>query len=392
MNIDSHLSPFYPKKIIDFRGTPIIFPRNLAFTGEAIEGGACGYGKSTHQGALGEFIERRHFYTDIPVDVVGKIHEHNTPEVANLLYKDINQLKRINKAPETQDFQLVKVHNIFTDEIAYFPRRFISLGEVSPEEENFIPMMDSSGLAVHNTKDKAFNASLNEFVERQALVGSWLNQSEIPQLDPLLLYELPESKRFCEVLMQNGTVSIFDLSSLLPGKTIGICYFSKSKQDRVQYAIGMASSQSYKAALSSAIQEVWQDYIFLHSYALDDFSKKVPTFFAGDDYHMSHLKDNTLETKKTIEFFKRASKTVSTVDVNDCIDLKDQLKALEQCNPNIFAYQDDTNQDNLYFTKILSPCFYLHMSLHKPLNFDNDYAVSIGANTSTKKHPRIPFP
>tara|TARA_B110000879_G_C10831305_1_gene378009 strand:- start:25 stop:423 length:399 start_codon:yes stop_codon:yes gene_type:complete len=126
MNIESHLSPFYPKKIIDFRGTSIIFPRNLAFEGETTQGAACGYGKNIHQGGLGEFIERRHFFTDIPIDMVGKIHEHNTPEVADLIYKTIEQVKKTDKDPKHYDFQLVKVKNIFDGKTAFFPRRFIS--------------------------------------------------------------------------------------------------------------------------------------------------------------------------------------------------------------------------------------------------------------------------
>ena len=80
-------------------------------------------------------------------------------------------------------------------------------------------------------------------------------------------------------------------------------------------------------------------------------------FFAGDTYHMNHLKDNTTDTKETIEFFKRAKKSTKKINLDETQTVEEQLKALEKYSKHIFVYADNDNQDSLYFTRILSPSF-----------------------------------
>ena len=94
MSINSHLYPYYPKKMVDFRGLPNYAPRNLAFEGEAVQGGGCGFGKQLLQSGMGEFIERRHFFSEVPIDAIGKIHDYNCEAISQSIYGAINQIKK----------------------------------------------------------------------------------------------------------------------------------------------------------------------------------------------------------------------------------------------------------------------------------------------------------
>lgn len=394
MEISSHLYPHYPKKAIHFYGLPRYMPLNAAFEGEAIQGSGCGYGQSSLQGAMGEFVERRHFFTEVPTNVIGKIHEHNNREDAEKLYSVINQIKNTSDQPEDFNFQLVKVSNIFDQHEVLLPKRFVSLGKVTLEDEKFIPLMDSSGIATHSSVEKSRRSSLNEFIERQALVGSWLGGGQIYQYDASVLFQISDIERLAKELVEKGDLSIFDIGSSLSGYTIAICFFSSDARDKVQYVIGVATAESLTEALRSALMELWQDYIYIYCYKIYSTPDSASDFllYAGDTYHMSHFQDNTLETKKRIPYFDRATK--KSIDLSECrhFSSDEMLINLKSISSTIYEYRHADRYENLYYTRILSPDFYLHMSIDKPLNFVNSFSKKLGIDFLPEDRERIPFP
>tara|TARA_B110000091_G_C13687144_1_gene420434 strand:- start:298 stop:1020 length:723 start_codon:yes stop_codon:yes gene_type:complete len=238
-------------------------------------------------------------------------------------------------------------------------------------------------------------SSLNEFIERQALVGSWLGSSGVKQYDSNILLTLPKLKRLAEQLTQNGDVSIFDISNSLPGYTIVMCYFSKSKKDKVQYVIGVASSGDLIESLTSALTELWQDYIYIYCYDID--SEKMQDIssvlmFAGDSYHMNHFQDNTPQTKNRIHYFNTATHTKLIASGNKQYNHQKLLEGINKISPNVFVYQQKDLNAEFYYTRVISPDFYLHMSIHEPLNFKNRYSKSLAVSTTAKNQERIPFP
>jgi len=201
-------------------------------------------------------------------------------------------------------------------------------------------------------------------------------------------------KRLAEQLLANGEVSVFDISGHLPGYTIAICYFARSNQDNAQYTIGVSSHACFDTALESALTELWQDYIYIYCYKVDiaTVDPKDLMKFSGDTYHINHLMDNAQSTKSTIPFYRRSQLVdISKVTKKDW-QFDQVRRQLENFSNLIFKYTNEDKRNNLFYTRVLSPDFYLHMGIDQSLNFDNKFAQNMKIDTQIKNYQRIPFP
>ena len=231
-----------------------------------------------------------------------------------------------------------------------------------------------------------------EFIERQALLGSWLSKSYLYAINPALLKEVTPYADLTENLMTHGNLYIFANGIDLPAHTVIMFYFANSEKDMVQYSIGSSSGLSLQEALTSSLEELYQCYSFLYNQECSTGLENK----AGSGYHLSFQQCNYAGVKSTIPFFEQEMryeiKTMDELQAQKIYHYEEILAELQSISADIFYYHFYEPALNLHFTKILSPDFFAHMSLTQGLNFDNVYAKRIGITKENAYLTKIPFP
>ncbi len=389
----NHLTYYYPHTFQQMRGFPAYCPVTNYMQSLASSGIGGGFGPRGVQAAYGEFIERSHFYLSIPADIKDEFRQHNHETFTQSLCHMINQLKETDSDPSTHQFNLTKVKNVFNDEVAYLPTVLFTLAFFDSADRKFIPFMDSCGAAVHISFEKARDSSLLEFIERQALVASWMTRQYKHKIDADVLLKIPHYSRLAEQLLNSGEVHVFDLSVGLPGFVIMVLYFSHSIEDSVQYSIGISAGFSPLEALTKALNELWLDYSFLYtSFAVWGKVEKVPD---GKKYTIRHLEDNNVEkTKKIMSYDLTAASDMTAEDFLKLpkITTSDALASIRTISDQVFLYHKNDPRGDYHYTKIISPDFFLHMSVSDKLNIDNLYFKKLGYDPNNLYRHVIPFP
>ena len=392
-DIFSHATCRYPFALQQMRGFQRYFPASSHAQGYATSGSGGGFGVDSIQSAYGEFIERNHFYLNVHVDKKAFLHEVNSPAVNESLYRMIAQMKSTDQDPKNYQFNLSKVKNIFDQQDYYLPTALFTLSSFDFVDREFVPFMDSCGEAVHTSYEKAAQRSLLEFVERQALVGSWITRTFKYKIDPDVVLNNPRQKKFAEQLLRYGEMHVFDVALSVPGYAVIILYFAKSQQDYVQYAIGMAAGLSPDEAVSKALNELWLDYGYL--YVSQEAWKSLSFIPASKRYTIRHVEDNNVAKTKGIMAYDLTA--ACNISANDFLALPTFTKQtayeeLKKITPYIFIYHHHDCRKEYEYTKILSPDLFLHMSVTDKLNVDNAYTRLLKADLNHLYRNKIPFP
>jgi len=389
----SHAKLYYPYSIQCMRGFPSYCPPSVHAQGHVSSGGGGGFGVRSVQSAYGEFIERSHFYLDVFADVEGKLSDYNSSELNASLYKMIRQLKVTPKEPESHLFKLNKVENCFDQTVSYLPTVMFTLSLFDSADRQFIPFMDSCGEATHISLDKAIHSSLMEFIERQALVGSWLTRQYVHKIQPNVISYVPSYAKLAKQLLQSGEIHVFNVCRNLPGYVVMILYFSHSSQDYVQYAIGMSAGLTPLEAMTKALNELWLDYGYL--YVSSDVWKSFNSIPESKRYTIRHIEDNNIEKTKQIMAYNLAdSCNIAAQDFLKlpAISYSDTWKMLRKITSHLYLYHRTDSRNDYHYTKMMSPDFFLHMSTHEKLNVDNAYTDFLSADLHHLYRKTIPFP
>lgn len=381
----------YPNSYMQFRPALTRFPIIFNVSGDCVVGNGSGYDIDAVHGAMGEYIERYHFYNEVDINITAELDKLNPSIVVDKLVRLIEQIKKSDEPIDSYQFDLSETRNIFTNQKIYLPSVMISLAHSDSNDRNFIPFIDSCGQSVHVSREQAFSASLKEFIERQSLVGSWLSGKARFKILLEPHPDLGQSNKILSELQQNGVVCAYELNELLPGYSVLIFYFSLGTNDKVQYSVGMASDLTPASAISRALNELWQSYIFMYLNASN------PESLDPRYEYLNHLISfNNLETQKVIPFFAQPS---NEIKMDTFIHLspfteKECLRSLVDISPHIYSYErsNDLFGRQFHFCKITSPDFFLHMGLAKPLNFSNHYANLLSINPDNVIKSSIPFP
>lgn len=388
---DDQVFGFYPHAYLQYRPSLARFPGIFNLTGDSVVGNGGGYGKEAVYGGWGEYIERYHFYNEVEVDVTEKLTLMNPREISEKLFAVIQQIKNTDMAVEDHPFNLTCVRNILNNETVYLPTTLFSLAHADSSDRYFIPFIDSCGQAAHITAEKALVAALNEFIERQALVGAWLSGKARFQIDLHTHHELNSLNHILLSLQSHGELYAYEVNNCLPGYTIILFYFSKNKKDIVAYSVGMASDCIPLKALARAINELWQSYIFMYFNA--DNSEQLDQRY---QYLNELIQFNHPATRDIIPFIGRNYANVSVDDLAKMESFTQQqaLSQLAEISSAVYSYERhaDFLGGRFYFCKVLSPDFFIHMGIKMPLNKNNLYANLLHIDPLvTIKHP-IPFP
>lgn len=366
-------------------------PKSVIIDGIISYGGSTSVGLKLPCKAYGEFHERNHLFTQIPVNSKKKLSEVSPPAYRDKLLA-LCQLK--NSDPQQcleHPFLFTTVHNLFDNSSQDFFYNGISLNGHKADNK-YINFSDSCACASHPQKEKALYNSLMEFLERQALLGSWLSQTYQYTINPEVLRDITPYDDLVDLLLENGELHIFQNNNQLPGHSVIMFYFSGSSDDMVHYSIGSSSGLTLQEALISSLEELYQCYTFLYSAESSEGLENK----AGSGYHLEFQKCNHPIIRETIPFMH----DIRPYQINSIHDLQQAkqynyqeiLDGLAKISQDIYCYHAYDKSLNLHYTKILSPDFFAHMSLNNNLNINNCYAKKLNITQDNAFLGKIPFP
>ena len=365
-------------------------PRSLIINGIVSYGGSTGFGLELTQKAFGEYYERNHFFNAIPISAIQLLHQIEPKAHQQRLRTLCDETSAEGLAQHP--FAFTTVYNLFDNTPTDYFFNAISLHSRSSDTP-FLYVTDSCACASHVSKEKALYQSMIEFLERQSLIGSWIARRYAYAINPLVLKDLSPYSCLVDKILENGELHIFDLGNDLPGYNIIMFYFAHSTKDAVQYSVGSKTSTSLAEALCSAFEELYQCYTFLYSAV---FKPTNLEHKAGAGYHMAFSSYNTPNTRLIIPFLENPQpfkiNTIEEVQAQPEFSLQQFLESLGSLTPNIYYYHYYEEALRLHFTKILSPDFFAHMSLNKPLNLNNVYAKHLNITQEKAYLEKLPFP
>lgn len=366
-------------------------PRSAVIDGIISYGGSTGIGLNLPLKAYSEFFERNHLFTGIPIHTQKRLAEIQPGSYQEKLL-NLCKVDESNKR-ECQDhvFSFTTVYNLFDNQPQDYFYNAICLNG-SKADALYFNFSDSCACAAHVTQQNALYCSLMEFIERQALLGSWLSKTCQYAINPAILKEVTPYENLVDKLLENGELYIFNNGNHLPGFTVIMFYFSHSEKDIVQYSIGSSSGLTLPEALTSALEELYQCYTFLYNTESSSGLENK----AGSGYHLSFQQCNHQGNKEIIPFIQQSLpytiQTASDVYALKKYTYEEVLSELSNISRDIFYYHHHEKALNLHFTKIMSPDFFAHMSLNKTLNFNNTYAKKLKITPENAYLHKIPFP
>lgn len=363
----------------------------------AIIDGIISYGGSTSIGlklpckAFGEFYERNHLFTQVPVHAHKKLAEVKPETYRNKLLGLCQFKNKVADDALNHSFDFTRVYNLFDETPQDYFYNAISLS-CKANDSQFINFSDSCACAAHPKKESALYNSLMEFLERQALLGSWLSRTYQYRINSELLRDITPYDELVDLLLSNGELFIFQNGNQLPGHTVIMFYFSQSENDLVKYSIGSSSGLTIEEALLSAFEELYQCYSFLYnSESSEGLENK-----AGAGYHLEFQKCNHSAIRSTIPFMQNLSpakiQTLSDLQQLHRYTQAEVTAELAQLSSDIYYYHTFDKSLALHYTKILSPDFFVHMALNNSLNINNSYARRLNITPENAFLGKIPFP
>lgn len=365
-------------------------PRSVVIDGIVSYGGSTGTGVNLPVKAFSEFYERNHLFTQVRKHREGRLNSVKPVAFREKLIKLCRKPTQEEADIDRHEFSLTQVYHLFNDEPQDYFYNAISL-RGNKKDQPYLRFTDSCACAAHPVKQEAIYCSLMEFIERQALLASWASKQVRYEINPELLRSLSVYTTLVDNLLENGNLHIYENGIGLPGYTIIMFYFAKSRDDLVQYSIGSSSGLTLKEALNSALVELYQCYSFLYNAECSDGLEDK----AGAGYHLKFQQCNHPEIREVIPFLEQqAPKMINTLEElkqYPAVTMKEVLSELKSFSEDFYYYHHYDPGLKLHYTKILNPDYFPHMSLQH-VSFDHAFAKSLGLNKENAYLEAIPFP
>lgn len=399
MNIKSTSSSrTFPKRLYCQPACTLEFPFNTEVSDAwSVSGSGIGRGSHSLKTALGEYYERKHFYTDITPEALGTLnYSLSVDEAAHFAhaFAQTSFPSRPHNALLNHTFHLTKVIRTsdFTD--CHIPTACLSLNHYDLGEDNSIyPLKDTCGCSFHWDANKTIFSALKECLERQFLTRFWLTGQHTERMEsPLIISALRASDTLplATTLSKTGELVAFDISDpLFPGTCIIVFYGQKKSAHHVKYCTGMAYSMTQKHGLEKAVAELWQTFRFM-----DLFIGCNGNTNALKDPYLRHFFDcNTYLTftaattsqKRTIHI-KKNERPFNT----NCL-----LEALNKQKIQGYFYLKASHIDSkkCLFCKFISPQLFMHMDNSKHINLHNHHSSIFKEKIlPARQKIMVPFP
>ena len=357
-------------------------------------GSSSDWGSDLAGPALGEFLERRHFYLDVTPDATKPLGDVLRPaEVQQFMRAFAQTSITYNEHSFLEHhFSMSTVIRLEDFTTCHIPTVCISLSATTnPEDDSYFPVRDTCGCSAHTDITLASLNSLKESLERQFLLKSWLTETCNEFIDlPSAAHAISRlpSEDLLRDLALCGNLLILDISdNAFPGCCIMVCFGSPQPTAKVRFCSGMSYAEDRPKALHKAIKELWQTFRFMHYFHANQSS----TSELSDPYLKHFFSCNHFNTFNRILRFKELTGAPNKTKLT----LKSLIESIKTLNLSGFLYlrQIGNEQRPFYACKYLSPQTFLHMNNAEHFNIENKYSDPFKHLISKKQlSEMVPFP
>ncbi|QHM74896.1 hypothetical protein C7M52_00840 [Mixta theicola] len=349
---------------------------------------AVGSSLKSLQGAIGEYLERKHFFNEIVPASQKKIVDMMPESWAQAFIKVLKQTSAEDEdAIKRHTFNASHVVNMFTLEKAEIPTIFITLENVSVREDcRFYPFRDTCGCSCHVDFHQAVNGSLGELLERQALLIYWLTGVAKEEIRLTTSTANEYIGELIRNLRTEGSLTVLDITLPgAPGYVILSLYGTHKKGNSIQYGAGLSYSMNKEKAVEKSLIELWQSYICMHNFIIGDYEEEELI----DRYQIHFMKCNKYETYRAL----LDSTTFHQHKVSTTPRYKTVVDYFRHLTPHLFLYcaREKTPTGMLWYTKALSPDLFMHMDNSSPVNLNNSLYTQ-GTGLAGRERVMVPFP
>lgn len=351
-----------------------------------------GRGLSSIFSGLGEFLERRHFFSQIPISMRGRLAEVMSDQERSEWMQALMQTGSAEASDIDQhNFPLTRVIDKQGNE-RMIPAATVKISSISEHgHDDFFRYHDTSGCSAHVNLEAAILSSVKEQIERQCLLIFWLTGSIGQALSGSIVeLSLGDHAALYRKLTRNGTLSFFDITIPgCPGYAVLIVY-TGTKNTLVKYCPGLSYALNVESAIRKAFLEMWQSYSFLVAMNSSGGSSEELT----DRYHRYFLLCNNIETAEKV----CRGEGRALYEVRDPMKSYSFLELLSYINttlPYWYLYigLERLNLHNVYMTKFLSPGFFLQMDNSACNNLKNRVSSEFHESfLPNRVSTMVPFP
>lgn len=240
----------------------IVFPAMIrAHLEQGIASCATGYDRNVIKRTLGEALERHMSFSDADSGEPQLTLSEMDPLVSDWFITNC-RLELSDRELKTRRFSTTEVTELSTGERYRAPLVAFNLGQ-SRDDEIF-GFRDSSGTALHQSQQAAFEGSRDEYCERQALSLFWYFGhclSSLALKDSETLRNVKNELRFLQPLLATGRILLYDISYFSPVRTILSVYVSQS--GRVRFAAGASGDRCVTEAVRKSLLEMYQAFVLM---------------------------------------------------------------------------------------------------------------------------------
>jgi len=361
-------------------------------------GSGIGLGNSAALSSLGEYYERRHFFSEVSSHRKSLLSDTLEDQETTNFTRAFQQTMLSSKTPDSlysHMFHKTSVKRLSDFSNCEIPTVCISISPTNLGNDNrFHPVRDTCGCSFHWNLENAILGAIKESIERQFLLKFWLTKKCNHELNlPDYHSRLPLSGALpiLQALASSGSVTALDISDEnFPGKCIIVLYGASAPEHHVHYCAGMAYGDSQEAALEKSIYELWQTFRFIrnfHTFNNDIESIKDPYLrhFLNINNHSTYLNiANNLITSDT-----KSQTPTKPINTNTLVS------AIKQSGISGYIYIKPTkiSRRTYFFCKYVSPTAFMHMNNSSHLNIQNKYSDNfIHQIDETRQSSMVPFP
>lgn len=353
-----------------------------------VQGSGVGTPRHAAISGAGELLERRCLFASIPPAARGRLAELRDLPLVNSLVHALRQLSdEHTERLESHPFLLSAGHRLGEPHTSLlYPTALLTLTSAGLEaDRTYVPFIDSSGSCLHKTPELALEGAIDEFIERQLLLGLWF-QAPVREIHPdsstgSTAMDLDLLQR----LTANGTLRLFTVRSPFARHHALALY--EGREHGIHFSVGSACSGSPSIALRKALMELWHGVIYQAAHVgrprPSDLDVLKEGFLAG----------NRPQTAARFPPWKSANDAMSASDFlkQPSVSLAAAVDRMRDWSSNLFVFEH--HEAGRHFCRIASPDFYLHFNPGVALNFDNRFAALMGTTDApAEKRTQIPFP
>ncbi|MGE8406238.1 MAG: YcaO-like family protein [Pseudomonas sp.] len=361
-------------------------------------GSGIGLGNSAGFSSLGEFYERRHFFSEVSSHRRALLHETLEVEEAMDFTVALQQSMINSESTEslsTHTFNKTPVKRLSNFSDCEIPTVCISISPQSlGADNNFLPIRDTCGCSFHWSLEGSIFGAIKESIERQFLLRFWLTrqcESELNLIDHQKDLTSSGSLPLLQALQATGQVVALDITGPgFPGKCIIVLYGANDPKHYVHYCAGMAYSHSGESALEKAIYELWQTFRFIRNF--HTFKGKIESI--KDPYLRHFLSVNHNSTFLEIKNALPENKTQNNKNILP-LTRSTLINAIQQTGISGYVYIKPTqiNKKSYFFCKYISPRAFMHMNNSLHINTNNIYSENFTHKIDpARQNMMVPFP